>query len=202
MVADTASSIVEWMLNLGHAGAFVVVAIYIVSCIAMIPTLILASASGYVLGFFLGAASVSAGVVLGGAAAFLIGRHWVRGWVFKKIAKKPILLALEDAVSREGWRIVLLARLCPIIPFRLSNYAFSVTHIPFHQYLLATWLGTIPSAVFYAYLGHLAEDLSDLHLIGARSPMEWIFHISALILLLVNIIYISRLTKKALAKHL
>ena len=42
---------------------------------------------------------------------------------------------------------MLLARLSPLIPYILLNYAFSVTAVRFRDYMLATWIGMLPAIV-------------------------------------------------------
>lgn len=38
--------------------------------------------------------------------------------------------ALELAIESEGWKIVLLLRLTPLVPFNLLNYALGCTAVP------------------------------------------------------------------------
>ena len=57
--------------------------------------------------------------------------------------------------------LVLLARLSPLIPYNLLNYALSVTSVRFRDYLLATWLGMLPATVLYVYTGSIAKSLAD-----------------------------------------
>jgi hypothetical protein len=51
---------------------------------------------------------------------------------------------VEAAVAEEGWKMVLLLRLSPIIPFALLNYFLSLTSIPFWDYAWASGLGIVP----------------------------------------------------------
>ena len=65
--------------------------------------------------------------------------------------------------------LVLLARLSPVIPYILLNYAFSVTRVRFRDYLLATWIGMLPAIVLYVYAGTLAKNFAELTSAG-RAP--------------------------------
>jgi uncharacterized membrane protein YdjX (TVP38/TMEM64 family) len=87
----------------------------------------------------------SLSVVGGAALAFLMGRLLLRASMSEWLANHPRMKALDHSVAMEGWKFVLLARLCPFIPFRISNYLFSLTEIRFGAFLSATWLGTLPS---------------------------------------------------------
>ena len=54
------------------------------------------------------------------------------------------LRQVDQAIREQGWKIVLLLRLSPLIPFNLLNYALGLTSIPVHQYVAATLVGTMP----------------------------------------------------------
>jgi len=114
--------------------------------------------------------------------AFLIGRYLLRGVVEKRLGARPEFVKLERAAQKDGWKIVALARLSPVFPFLVGNYAFGSTSIPALHYCGASVLGTIPSASVYTYLGTLFESISAL---GARSHQrswqEWLFLIAGLL---------------------
>jgi uncharacterized membrane protein YdjX (TVP38/TMEM64 family) len=38
------------------------------------------------------------------------------------LERKRLFSAIDDAVAEEGWRIVALLRLSPVVPFNLQNY--------------------------------------------------------------------------------
>ncbi len=48
------------------------------------------------------------GATVGATAAFLVGRYLARGCVVKKIEGNPKFRAIDEAVGREGFKIVLL----------------------------------------------------------------------------------------------
>jgi uncharacterized membrane protein YdjX (TVP38/TMEM64 family) len=66
---------------------------------------------------------------LGATLAFLIGRYFARQWVAARLANYPKFKAVDEAVAREGWKIVALTRLSPVFPFSLLNYAFGLTNV-------------------------------------------------------------------------
>ena len=71
-------------------------------------------------------------------------------------------------MRHDGFPIVLLARLSPLIPYNLLNYVLSVTAARFRDYLLATWIGMLPAIVLYVYTGSLAKSLTTLTSAAAR----------------------------------
>lgn len=69
-----------------------------------------------VFGLVQGFIAVSVGATLGATCAFLVGRYLARDWVAAKIAGNEKFRAVDDAVAREGWKIVFLTRLSPVFP--------------------------------------------------------------------------------------
>ena len=67
---------------------------------------------------------VSIGSVTGATVAFIIARYLARNWVAGKIEGNSSFKAMDEAVSREGWKIVLLTRLTPVFPFNIQNYGY------------------------------------------------------------------------------
>ena len=45
-------------------------------------------------------------------------------WLAARFPKWP---AIDAALSREGWKLVTLLRLSPLVPWNVLNYALSVT---------------------------------------------------------------------------
>jgi uncharacterized membrane protein YdjX (TVP38/TMEM64 family) len=150
------------------------VAAYALAAVLVIPSSILTLAAGYLFGLPLGVALTSAGSVLGAAAAFLVGRYIARDSVARRIAARPRFRALDAALRHDGFPIVLLARLSPLLPYNLLNYGLSLTDVRFRDFLLATWIGMLPVVVLYVYTGSLAKSLATLTTSGR--PPSWLAH--------------------------
>ena len=60
---------------------------------------------------------------------------------------------MDDAVARDGWRIVMITRLVPLFPFNVQNYAYGVTRIGFWAYLTTSAVCMIPATVAYTFAG-------------------------------------------------
>lgn len=152
-----------------EAAAALFVVIYVIAAVVLVPCAILTLAAGFLFGLPLGVALTSVGSVLGAAAAFFVGRFGARDWVAQRIGTRPRFSALVAATHTDGFMLVLLARLSPVIPYILLNYAFSVTAVRFRDYMLATWIGMLPAIVLYVYAGSLAKSLAELTNAG-RAP--------------------------------
>ncbi len=143
------------------AGA-VFVAAYTVAAVLAVPGTLLTLGAGFTFGLVFGVALVSAGSVLGAIAAFLLGRFVARGWVARRIADSPRWRALDSATRHDAFTLVLLARLSPLLPYNMLNYAFGLTAVRLRDYALGSWVGMLPATVLYVYIGSLAKNVAAL----------------------------------------
>ena len=200
-VQDLLRSALRWIDGLGASGAALFVVIYIAACVFFIPGSILTLGAGVVFGVVKGSVLVSVASTLGATAAFLVGRYLARDWVARKIEGNAKFKAVDEAVAREGWKIVGLTRLSPVFPFNLLNYAYGLTRVSLRDYFFASWIGMLPGTVMYVYLGSLAGDLARL---GAgehtRSAGEWALYGVGLLATVAVTVYVTRIARGALAK--
>lgn len=192
-----------WISGLGPLGPIIFIALYILACVFLLPGAILTLGAGAIFGFTQGAIAASVGATLGATCAFLVGRHLARDWVAERVAGNATFAAMDEAVAREGWKIVFLTRLSPLFPFNVLNYAFGLTRVSLRDYFFASWLGMIPGMFMYVYFGSLAGDLASLGVgNNGRSPAEWILYGVGLLATLAVTVFITRLAREALAKRI
>jgi uncharacterized membrane protein YdjX (TVP38/TMEM64 family) len=193
----------ELVRGLGPWGPVLFVLLYAAATVLLLPAFVLTLGAGAVYGVLLGSALVSIGATVGATAAFFIGRHLARDWVTGKTEGNPTFRALDEAVGREGWKIVGLTRLSPALPFVLQNYAYGLTRVSPRDYILASWIGMTPGILLYAYLGSLAGDLAGLGAAGrARTPAEWALYGVGLFATVAVTVYATRLARTALRQRL
>jgi uncharacterized membrane protein YdjX (TVP38/TMEM64 family) len=131
--------------------------------------------------------------------AFLIGRYVARQRVAARLARYPKFKAVDEAVAHEGWKIVVLTRLSPLFPFNLLNYAFGLTKVRVGDYVVASWVGTLPGTIVYVYLGSLAGDLTRAATgESRRSLAEWALYALGLLATIVVAVYVTRVSTRAL----
>lgn len=152
---------VEWIRGQGVWGALVFIALYVVGTVAMVPGSVLTLSCGFVYGLLWGEVIVSIAATIGASASFLIGRYLARDWVGDKIADYPRFAAVDRAVGEQGFKVVLLTRLSPFIPYFLLNYALGLTRVRFRDYVAGTWLGMIPVTTLIVYFGTLLTSITE-----------------------------------------
>ncbi len=152
----------QWIQGLGGWGPILFVGLYVIVCLVFLPGSALTLAGGFMFGAAKGIAAASLGATLGAAAAFFISRAIGREPLEGKMLGHPRLLAVDRAIGGQGFKIVLLVRLCTLFPHDLMSYAFGLTKVSPWRYVLATWLGRLPGIVVWSYLGSNAKKWSDL----------------------------------------
>jgi uncharacterized membrane protein YdjX (TVP38/TMEM64 family) len=179
---DLLRNFLRWVGGLGALGPLIFIGMYTLAPVLFFPGVILSIGAGTIFGVVAGSIYVSIGATLGATCAFLAGRYLARGWVAARLEHNAKFMAIDHAVGREGWKIVGLARLSPLFPFNLLNYAFGLTSISLRDYFFATWVGMIPGIVMYVYLGSLAGDVA---LVGSnqikRNPAHWAFEVGGFV---------------------
>lgn len=200
-VQELSKKVLNWVADLGAWGFIIYIVIYILACVFFIPGSILTLGAGVLFGVMKGSIIVSIASTVGATCAFLVGRHIARDWVSKKIQANPKFKAIDEAVAREGWKIVGLTRLSPIFPFNLLNYAYGLTRVSLRDYFFASWFGMMPATVMYVYIGSLAGEIAKIGGEGrSRTSAEWALYIVGLIATAAVMVYITRIARAALRK--
>ena len=133
---------------------------------------------------------------LAASVAFLLGRYLAHQRVLDMIERDSRMKSLHQAFSDEGWRVVILLRLSPLIPYGMQNYLFSVTNIGFLPYVVATLLGIMPATALYVYIGSLGASAS-----GEGGFLKWTLIIGGLIATAVVAWLIGKRAQLVLARH-
>lgn len=191
-----------WVDGLGVWGPVVFVLGYVVATVAFIPGSLLTLAGGAIFGLAEGVVLVFAGASLGATAAFLASRYLIRGAIEKRVAAEPRFAAIDRAVGREGFKIVLLLRLTPVVPFVLLNYALGLTRVKLRDYLYALG-GMLPATLLYVYWGKVAGDLAEIAA-GGGQERGWETHVFTgigLVATIAAVALIVRVARRALREE-
>lgn len=199
-LGEVFAAMLDRIRGLGALAPLLFVILYIVGAILFVPGSVLTIGAGVLFGLLWGSIYVSIGATIGAAAAFLIGRYLARGWVRRQLEGNRKFAAIDAAVGREGWKIVLLTRLSPVFPFNLLNYAFGLTAVTLRDYAIATWVGIMPGTVLYVYLGSLGGTLANSGK-SHQTPAQWALYLVGLAAAVGVAVYASRLAARALNEN-
>lgn len=195
--------LVEWIRAAGVVGVAFYVVAYVVATLLLLPGSVLTAGAGFAYGPVFGTLLVSPASVLAATLSFLLGRSVARGWVSRRIAKDPRFVAIDRAIGESGFKIVLLLRLSPIVPFNLLNYALGLTRVRLRDYVLASFLGMLPGTVLYVYLGSVVTSGSEL-LAGRSASGPWgqVLYWGGLVATIAATVLVTRIARRALRRAL
>lgn len=183
-----------WVEGLGALAPVVFILGYAVATVAFIPGSALTLAAGAIFGVVEGTIYTLAGATLGASAAFLLARYVARGAIERRISGNSRFAAIDRAVGREGFKIVALLRLSPVLPFNLLNYALGLTRVRFLHYLAAS-VAMLPGTLLYVYsgaaVGELAGGVGNKVLLGV-----------GLVATIVVTTFVTRLAGRALRQEI
>jgi len=183
-----------WIEGMGLWGAVLFALVYVIGTVLLAPGSLLTIAAGLVFGLGWGFPVIILGATVGAAAAFVCARYLVRDRVQSMIDQRPKLRAIDRAVAEEGWKIVLLMRLTPIVPFNIQNYFFGLTRVDFGHYLLATVIGIIPGTLLYLYVGAIGGALAA----GDWGTGQWVLFGLGLVATIVVVVLVTKKAKEKL----
>lgn len=156
-VVDTLGEVQQHVMRWGAWAAIWYPLLYAGCNVLLLPGGVLSVGAGFFFGLWWGFFIALAGNVSGAAIAFLISRSMGRQWIKRRLLRNPMLKALEPAIEKEGWKIILLSQLHPLFPTSLLNYLYGLTLIRFRTCMIWVAIGQAPGLFLYSYLGTLGQ---------------------------------------------
>lgn len=184
----------EWIASLGPWKPVIFMIIYMTAVVLMVPASVFTLGAGILFGIVVGEIYVLIGAWISGTICFLIARHFARDWVARRLKAHPKFQAVDEAVAREGWKIVALVRLAPVFPYSITSYGFGLTRVPLWQYVLAN-IAIIPGSLWYVYLGTLIGDVAG---VSQGPPMALWLKLTIGATAFIVIFYLTRFVRRAL----
>ncbi|EFJ52800.1 hypothetical protein VOLCADRAFT_86135 [Volvox carteri f. nagariensis] len=143
---------------LGSLHVFVL--FHISAVVLLFPAMLLQAITGALYGLYAGLVVSWFASAVGQSLAFLLGRYLFRSSVKAYLVQRvPNFPQIEAAIKKEGWKLMCLLRLSPILPYNILNYAAALTPISFFAYSLSSAAAIIPWTCLYVYLGTLSTSV-------------------------------------------
>lgn len=192
----------EWFDDQGAWAAVLFILLMTFTVVALLPGVLFTTGAGFVFGVVEGTLYVVTGTVLGASLAFLIARHLLGGRAKEFVMARARLRLVSNELTPHGWKIVLLTRLIPFFPGKLSNYFFGLTRFSFRGFVGGSAIGLIPFSLHNVYLGSIAADLTVLGVRETgRSTLEWAIYGAGFAGTVLAVVYLNILARRALAKY-
>lgn len=188
-----------WVSGFGAAAPLVYALAYVVAVVLLVPGSALTIGAGVAFGIGLGTLVVASAATTGACLAFLIGRYLLRARVERWLRGRERLSAVDRAVERQGWRVVVLTRLSPAFPFNVQNYFYGLTGVSFWQYAAASALAMLPGTLLYVYIGAAGAEVASAAG-GAASWGRTALLVAGLAATLLVVVLVTRVARRELRK--
>jgi uncharacterized membrane protein YdjX (TVP38/TMEM64 family) len=188
----------DWVRGKGVAGAVAYGAVYVVSALLFVPGSVLTIGAGLLFGLAWGTVLVSIASTTAAALAFLIARYVARDRVRRLADRNEKFGAIDRAIAEQGWKVVALLRLSPLIPFSLSNYLYGLTPVRFAPYVLTSWIAMLPATFLYVYVGAAGQAAVGGH--EPERPWRTALWVVGLLATAAVTVFVARTARRQLAK--
>lgn len=196
-VGEWLSAFQRTIAGLGLAGGALYGVVYVAAALLFVPGIVLTVGAGVAFGLVWGTVLVSIASTAAAAAAFLIARYAARARVEALARRNPKFGAIDRAIAKNGWKVVALLRLSPVVPFSISNYLYGLTSVRFAPYLAASWAAMLPATFLYVYLGAAGASLGQGR---ERNPWEWVLLAGGLAATAAVTVILARVARKELER--
>jgi uncharacterized membrane protein YdjX (TVP38/TMEM64 family) len=155
--ADWINSLGKTVASLGAAAPAIYLVLYTLGTVVLAPSPLMSIAAGVAFGWW-GLPLAVIGATAGATASFLLSRYFFDGAIEDWLTDRPAFNAARRAVDEESWRILLLLRLSPAVPFGLLNYLLGLTRTPLRTYVVTTALGILPGSFVDIYIDVIGKE--------------------------------------------
>ena len=145
--------------SFGKLAPIIYIIIFALVPLTLFPDSIIAIAGGLIFGLVKGYIYTAIGAILGATLSFYISRKLGRNFV-KKLAKEK-LDNVEEMINSNGFFIIFMLRLIPLFPFDIISYGAGLTSVKYKDFILATFLGTIPGILVFTNIGAQSVNMGS-----------------------------------------
>jgi len=157
------------LLDLGVWAVFIFLFLMVLqSLIAPIPSELVLLSGAMIFGFWGGVILGIIGSMLSAATTYYVsnkgGRAILEATGEKISLAERMISIMDEWIESWGFWAIVVGRAVPVIMFDPVSYAAGISNIKPKHYYIATLIGSVPRAIFYAYLGY--------SMLGERLPAE------------------------------
>jgi uncharacterized membrane protein YdjX (TVP38/TMEM64 family) len=150
-VEITPTSVRETVLSYGVWAPVIYVLLYAIRPFFFFPASLFSLTGGLAFGALPGGIYILIGATLSALSAFWTARFLGRSAVERLLRGKGAWL--DQQIAREGFIVVVILRVIPVVPFDAISVAAGISRIRVLPYTLATVVGILPGTLVYSYLG-------------------------------------------------
>mmetsp|Transcript_42187 Transcript_42187/g.111516 ORF Transcript_42187/g.111516 Transcript_42187/m.111516 type:complete len:363 (-) Transcript_42187:294-1382(-) len=161
--------ILGYASELGWGAPLLIFAMTSFTNVSMLPTFPLMIGAGIILPHLYGPVPGQAlaivvtfsGLWLGSMLAFHAGRTFLRGYAEKKRDGLAWMSIISEMIKGEGWWVVFLLRMSPLLPAEVFNYACSLTEITYAGYAAGCCGSIVPVSLWIGVTASVTGGVSE-----------------------------------------
>jgi uncharacterized membrane protein YdjX (TVP38/TMEM64 family) len=143
------------IIDLGFIGILLFILIMALQGLLVpIPSELVLLATGMIWGVLGGGIFGIIGSMAAASLCFYISKKGGRPIAEKLVGKSAINMA-DHFIHKYGMSAIILARFLPVVAFDPISYASGLVDMDFKKYIIGSFIGSIPRAFFYSWLGFL-----------------------------------------------
>ncbi len=163
---------------------------------ALMPTTLMAFLTGYFLGLeatpLMVVSYLIAAYIGYNLGLFLEGKN-----LHKNLLEKPKVHRFLSSLKEKSWRLIILVRLSPVLPFAVTNLVFSTIRFPMKTFLIGSLLGMLPRTLFAIYIGTKAKTLRSL--LENKDTVDFPYsEIIVILLTIITVFGVGRMVRNSL----
>jgi len=132
----------------------------VIGFLLMLPASLLMMLAGFLFGLAKGMLLIWLAGLLASTVAFWIARYAARPWIERRVKQRGLFQAIDRAIRRKGFLVVVLSRIVMLLPFPALNYTLGLTAVSFRDYVTGSNLGMLPPYFLFVYLGTTVSNLT------------------------------------------
>ncbi|MDF2565291.1 MAG: ydjZ 1 [Massilibacillus sp.] len=161
LLAGDLEASIEYIRSYGPYAALVsFVIVVFINAVAVLPNIFILAANGIIFGIVEGTIISWLAETVGVVISFAFMRYFFQDYAHRVIVRSNSLQKVNDFSGKKGFQIMVIARSIPFVPSGLITALGALSDISLKDYILATLIGKLPSALIEVTLGH---DLASYH---------------------------------------
>ena len=168
-VIGVAEEFMHVVRGLGVRGAAMFAMVQLLVAVSgILPASLLGVAAGVIYGLVPGFALAAVSTWAGALLSFFLSRSLFRATIERLAVRRPRLRDLDARIAQDGWKLVCLLRISPVMPFSATSLVLGLSAVGLRDYAIGT-LASLPALFGYVFIGTLADTSLSAWATGASS---------------------------------
>ena len=145
--------------------------------LALLPSIVMSALAGALFGIY-GVIPAVVSYLVACSLSFEVARRLLQPSMQRAVQRSPRARALQEKFNEANFRIIILGRLSPAIPFAVMNLLLGVSNLSRSTYLWGSFLGMLPRTVVAVAAGAGAQAAFVALSEGTMPPLEGPFNLA------------------------